>query len=89
MYIKLNYIFFSFTEVEKHIRWLLWKETTFPTRKQNQALHKEMDATMPNQKTAPDALGLAMNKPPMDLDKGDTEIPVLMRPVKVKYTQEM
>ena len=55
----------------------------------DQELPTDRGVAMNNRETAPDALGLAMNKPPMDLDAGDTEIPVLMRPVKVKDTQEM
>ena len=52
----LNYILFSFTQVQNPQKWLLWKEIPFPTPKHNQALHKGMDSTMHNQKTAPDAM---------------------------------
>ena len=44
---------------------------------------------MNNQETAPDALGLAMDRPPLDLEAVDTGNPVLARPVTAKDIQEM
>ena len=43
---------------------------------------------MNNRETAPDALGLAMDRPPLDLEAVDTGNPVLARPVTVKDIQE-
>ena len=43
---------------------------------------------MNNQETAPDALGLAMDRPPLDLEAVDTGNPVLARPVTAKDIQE-
>ena len=45
--------------------------------------------TMNNRGTAPDALGLAMDKPPLDLEAVDTGNPVLVRPVTGEDIQEM
>ena len=44
---------------------------------------------MNNRETAPDALGLAMDRPPLDLEAVDTGNPVLVRPVTAKDIQEM
>ena len=44
---------------------------------------------MNNQETAPDALGLAMDEPPPDLEAVNTGNPVLVRPVTAKDIQEM
>ena len=44
--------------------------------------------TTNNQETAPDALGLAMDKPPLDLEAVDTGNRVLARPVTAKDIQE-
>ena len=43
---------------------------------------------MNNRETAPDALGLAMDEPPLDLEAEDTGNPVLVRPLTVKDIQE-
>ena len=43
---------------------------------------------MNNRETAPDALGLAMDRPPLDLEAVDTGNPVLVRPVTAKDIQE-
>ena len=43
---------------------------------------------MNNQETAPDALGLAMDRPPLDLEAVDTGNPVLVRPVTVRDIQK-
>ena len=43
---------------------------------------------MNNRETAPDALGLATDKAPLDLEAGDTGNPVLVRPVTVKDIQK-
>ena len=45
--------------------------------------------TTNNQETAPDALGLAMDRPPLDLEAVDTGNRVLARPVTAKDIQEM
>ena len=42
---------------------------------------------MNNRETAPDALGLAMDKPPLDLEAVDTGNRVLARPVTAKDIQ--
>ena len=44
--------------------------------------------TTNNQETAPDALGLAMDRPPLHLEAVDTGNPVLARPVTAKDIQE-
>ena len=44
--------------------------------------------TTNNPETAPDALGLAMDRPPLDLEAVDTGNPVLARPVTAKDIQE-
>ena len=43
---------------------------------------------MNNRESPPDALGLAMDKAPLDLEAEDTGNPVLARPVTVKDIQE-
>ena len=52
-------------------------------------LPTDRGVTMNNQETAPDALGLAMDKPPLDLEAVDTGNPVLVRPVTGEDIQEM
>ena len=51
-------------------------------------LPTDRGVTMNNQETAPDALGLAMDKPPLDLEAVDTGNPVLVRPVTVRDIQK-
>ena len=58
------------------------------TETQDPELPIDRGVTMNNQETAPDALGLAMDKPPLDLEAEDTGNPVLVRPLTVKDIQE-
>ena len=52
-------------------------------------LPTDRGVAMNNRETAPDALGLATDKAPLDLEAGDTGNPVLVRSVRVKDIQEM
>ena len=52
-------------------------------------LPKDRGVAMNNQETAPDALRLAMDKPPVDLEVVDNGKPVLVRPVTAKDILEM
>ena len=51
-------------------------------------LPTDRGVAMNNRETAPDALGLATDKAPLDLEAGDTGNPVLVRPVTVKDIQK-
>ena len=54
----------------------------------DQDIPTDRGVTMINQETTPDALGLAMDKPPLHLEAVDTGNRVLARPVTVKDIQE-
>ena len=54
----------------------------------DQDIPTDRGVTMINQETTPDALGLAMDKPPLDLEAVGTETPVLVRPVTVRDIQK-
>ena len=61
---------------------------TLSTETQDPELPTDRGVAMNNRETAPDALGLAMDKPPLDLEAVDTGNPVLVRPVTAKDIQE-
>ena len=58
------------------------------TETQEPELHTDRGVAMNNQETLPDTPGLAMDKPPLDLEAEDTGNPVLVRPLTVKDIQE-
>ena len=62
---------------------------TLSTETRDPELPTDRGVTMNNRETAPDALGLAMDKPPLDLEAVDAGNPVLVRPVTAKDIQEM
>ena len=59
------------------------------TETQDPELPTDRGVTMNNRETAPDTMGLAMDKAPLDLEAEDTGNPVLARPVTAKDIQEM
>ena len=58
------------------------------TETQDPELPTDRGVTMNNRETVPDALGLAMDEPPPELEAVDTGTPVLARPVTAKDIQE-
>ena len=58
------------------------------TETQDPELPTDRIVTMNSQETLPDTLGLAMDKPPPELEAVDTGTPVLVRPVTAKDIQE-
>ena len=58
------------------------------TETQDPELPTDRGVTKNNQETLPDTPGLAMDKPPPELEAVDTGTPVLARPVTAKDIQE-